>query len=216
MKYVLTNRSKLRRSGLGEERLNTMPWEKTFEEEAVIEQAMQVFWKKGYAATSISDITEATGIKRGSLYNAFEGKDDLFIRALLKYDTERRRAAMQEMERIADAREAIAGWFDRAVKTSSGDPDKKGCLLVNTALDYSNCGDEVQKVVADGFKEVAAFFERLIKRGREEGDIPNSVEPRSTAKALMALLIGLRVMGRGTLGKTGLQQIADQASRLIS
>ena len=123
---------------------------------------------------------------------------------------------MQEMEKIADARQAIAGWFDRCVKSSSGDADKKGCLLVNTSLDYANYDDEVKKVVADGFKEVAAFFESLIKRGQQQGDIPKSVEPRSTAKALMALLIGLRVMGRGTLGKAGLQQIADQAKRLIS
>mgnify|MGYP003640901414 FL=1 len=193
-----------------------MPWEKTFEEADVIEQAMQVFWKKGYAATSISDITEATGIKRGSLYNAFEGKDDLFLRALLKYDNERRRAAMLEMEKIPDAREAIAGWFDRCVQSSSGDADKKGCLLVNSSLDYASYDDEVKKVVADGFKEVATFFEKLIKRGQQEGDIPESVDPRSTAKALMALLVGLRVMGRGTLGKAALQQIADQAKRLIS
>ena len=74
----------------------------------------------------------------------------------------------------------------------------------------------MKKVVADGFKEVATFFEKLIKRGQQEGDIPESVDPRSTAKALMALLVGLRVMGRGTLGKAALQQIADQAKRLIS
>ena len=123
---------------------------------------------------------------------------------------------MQEMEKMANAREAIVGWFDRCVKSSSDDSDKKGCLLVNTALDYANYGGEVQKVVADGFIEVAAFFEGLIKRGQEQGDIPESIEPHSTAKALMALLIGLRVMGRGTLGEAALQEIADQAKRLIS
>jgi TetR/AcrR family transcriptional repressor of nem operon len=193
-----------------------MPWEKTFEESDVIEQAMQVFWEKGYAATSISDITEATGIKRGSLYNAFDGKDDLFMRSLLKYDIERRSGLIRQFEAIDDPREAISGLFDYFVKDSLSDPDRKGCLLVNTSLDYSQHDDEVQKVVSDAFKEIAVFFEKLIKRGHERGDIPDTVKPRPTAKALVAFLVGIRVMGRGTFGKAALQQIAEQAKRLIS
>lgn len=193
-----------------------MPWEKSFEESDVIEQAMQVFWEKGYAATSISDITEATGIKRGSLYNAFDGKHDLFLKSLLKYDNERRRASLRQLEAVDDPREAISMLFDYFVQDSLNDPDRKGCLLVNTSLDYSQHDDEVKKVVSDAFKELTVFFEKLIKRGQEQGDIPDTVTPRPTARALMALLVGIRVMGRGTLEKTALQQIADQAQRLIS
>ncbi|YCM46559.1 TetR/AcrR family transcriptional regulator [Verrucomicrobiaceae bacterium 227] len=192
-----------------------MPWEKSFEESDVIEKTMQVFWKKGYAATSISDITEATGIKRGSLYNAFNGKEDLFLKSLLKYEEERRRSAMREAEAMANPREAIDAWFDKCVKESLSDPDRKGCLLVNTSLDFMSVDVGVQKVVSAGFKEVAAFFERLIKRGLEDGAIPATVEPRATSKALVALLVGLRVLGRGTFGRGSLQQMAEQAKRLI-
>ena len=193
-----------------------MPWEKTFDESDVIEQAMEVFWEKGYAATSISDITEATGIKRGSLYNAFEGKRELFLRSLLTYGAEQRTRQLRQLETVDDPRQAIAMFFDFVVKDSLDDPDKKGCLLVNTALDYSQHDEEVQKAVSDGFKEVVIFFEKQIKRGHERGEIPHSVEPRSTAKALVASLVGIRVLGRGTLGKTALRQIAEQAKRLIS
>ncbi len=193
-----------------------MPWEKSFEESDVVEQAMQVFWEKGYAATSISDITEATGIKRGSLYNAFDGKDDLFLRSLLKYDTEKRKELLRRMEDIEDPREAIAAFFDYIVSDCLNDPNKKGCLLVNTALDYLHLDDEVQKVVADAFKELTSFFEQQIKRGQQHGDIPDTASPKATAKALIAILVGIRVLGRGMLGKTALQQIAEQAQRLIS
>ena len=195
---------------------NEMPWEKTFEESDVIEQVMQVFWKKGYSATSISDLTEATGIKRGSLYNAFQSKDGLFIKSLLKYENEQRRAWMRDAEAREDPREAILWWFKECVKSSLNDPERKGCLLINTALDFSIHNEEVKKVVSSGVKEVSQFFERLIKRGQESGQIPASVEPRSTAKALFALLIGIRVMGRGALDKSSLQQIAKQAETLIS
>lgn len=193
-----------------------MPWEKTFDESDVIEKAMHVFWEKGYAATSISDITEATGVKRGSLYNAYDGKEDLFMRSLLKYDREQRKQQLLQLAAVKDPREAIVMFFDYCVKESLQDPGKKGCLLVNTALDYSLHDDEVQNVVSNAMKELTTFFEKQIKRGRENGGIPGSVEPRPTARALIALLAGLRVLGRGTFGKTALHQISDQAKRLIS
>ena len=193
-----------------------MPWEKTFNESDVIEQVMQVFWKKGYSATSISDLTEATGIKRGSLYNAFQSKDGLFIKSLLKYENEQRRAWMTQAEEQEDAKAAILDFFDDGVKSSLNDPERKGCLLINTAVDFSIHNEEVKKVVTIGVKEATQFFERLIRRGQESGQIPAGIDPRSTAKALFALLIGIRVMGRGVFGKTSLQQIAGQADALIS
>lgn len=193
-----------------------MPWEKTFEESDVIDQAMQVFWEKGYAATSISDILEATGIKRGSLYNAFEGKHDLFLQSILKYENQRWQNLLRQLETVEDPREAILIFVDRTVQDTLSDPEKKGCMLVNTALDYSLHDDEVQKIVSDAVKQRIVFFENFIKRGQEQGVIPDSVQPRPTAKALVALLVGIRVLGRGVFGKAALQQIAEEARRLIS
>ena len=193
-----------------------MPWEKSFDESDVVEQAMHVFWEKGYAATSISDITVATGIKRGSLYNAFDGKDDLFLRSLLKYDNERRKELLRKMEEIDDPCEAISTFFDLIVNDCLNDPHKKGCLLVNTSLDYSHLHDNIKNVVTEAFRELTAFFEKKIKHGQEQGMIPDTVLPRPTAKALIASLVGIRVLGRGMFGKAALQQIADQAKRLIS
>lgn len=193
-----------------------MPWEKTFEEADVVEQAMQVFWEKGYAATSISDITDATGIKRGSLYNAFGGKHDLFVQALQKYGGERRTNNLRMLESVEDPREAITMFFDVLVKATVDDPDRKGCLLFNTALEYSSHDDDVRQLVSDGVNEVVAFFEGQIRRGKELGSIPNSVDTRSAAKALVALAVGIRVLGRGAFGKTALRQVARQAVDLIS
>ncbi len=193
-----------------------MPWEKSFDESEVIEQVMRLFWEKGYAATSISDITEATGIKRGSLYNAFDGKDELFLRALLKYDNELRKSMLSRLEAVEDAREAIAMFFDYCVKGSLDDPERKGCLLVNTALDFTHHDDEVRRIVADAFEEIVTFFESTIRRGQADGVIPDSVEPRSTARTLMALISGIRVLGRGVFGKSALNQIGREAQRLIS
>ena len=193
-----------------------MPWEKSFTESDVIEQAMNVFWEKGYAATSISDITEAAGIKRGSLYNAFEGKHDLFVRALLKYGGDRRTNRLQMLETVDDPREAITMFFDSLVKATLDDPDRKGCLLFNTALEFSSHDDDVKKLVSEGIKEIGTFFEGRIDRGKELGVIPDTVDTRPTAKALVAMVVGIRVLGRGAFGKTALRQVARKAVDLIS
>ena len=193
-----------------------MPWEKNFEESDVIEKTMAVFWEKGYAATSISDITAATGIKRGSLYNAFNGKEDLFLQSLLKYDNERRRKMLRQLESLDDPREAIYGFFDRIVDTSLADPHRRGCMLVNTSLDYAQHSEAARKVVTDAFKELTDFFERLIARGQTRGDISPSVDPVSTANALLSFLVGIRVLGRGVVEKAALLQMAEAAKGLVA
>ena len=105
----------------------------------------------------ISDITDATGIKRGSLYNAFDGKHDLFVRALLKYGCDRRTSKLRILETVDDPREAITMFFDSIVKATLSDPDKKGCLLFNTALEYSSHDDDVRQLVSAGIREVVSF-----------------------------------------------------------
>lgn len=89
-------------------------------------------------------------------------------------------------------------------------------MIVNTWLDYSIHDTEVQKMAASSFKELIRFFENAINRGILNGEIPDSVEPKSTARALIALLAGLRVLGRGVVGKKALGQIVEQAKKLIS
>ncbi len=193
-----------------------MPWEKSFDEKTVINQIMEVFWEKGYAATSISDLTEATGLKRGSLYNAFgNGKQELFMRSLLKYDTEQRAAIIKRLEAIEDPIVAFDTLFDALVQQAMADTEKKGCLLTNTALNITQYEEPVQILIKKGMDEFAAFFERLIKRGQSSGQISESVKPKPTSKALVTFVTGIRVMSRGVFNKTALKQAAEQAKALI-
>jgi len=193
-----------------------MPWEKSFDEAQVVDQAMQVFWEKGYAATSISDITAATGVKRGSLYNAFDGKRELFLQALLKYGNGPRREQIQKLEQEASARKAIGGFLDFVVRAALSDPCKRGCLLINTSLDLGQYDAEIQKVVTDSFKELTRFFEEQIRRGHQQGEIPETVPARATAKTLVSVVVGIQVLGRGAMSKSALQQMAEQAKRLVA
>lgn len=193
-----------------------MPWEKSFEKSDVVEQSMHLFWEKGYAATSISDITRATGIQRGSLYNAFDGKDELFVESLLRYDQATRQTILNRLREVDDPKQAILLFFDGVVTDSLEDPCKRGCFLVNTALDYSRHEAKVQQMVAVAFEEIVGFFEASIRRGQDLKTIPATNEPASTAKALVAMLVGTRVLGRGVFDGSALRQVANQAERMLA
>lgn len=193
-----------------------MPWEKSFETAEAIDAAMLVFWKKSYIGTSITDLTEAIGIKRGSLYNAFGSKEELFVEALLKYDAEHRRAGLIQIESNYEPRQAIYTLFESLVSQSINDKDKKGCLLVNTALELATHSKEVSVIVRSGFQDIESFFERLIKLGQKQSEIPESVNPQETAKALLGFIISIRVLSRGAFDEAEIRSIANQGTSLIS
>jgi len=193
-----------------------MPWEKSFNEQDVIEKAMLVFWERGYEATSIANLIEGTGINRGSLYNAFGGKRQLFVQSLLKYDVETRRAFLAELESLDNPRQAFKALFDALVQQAQDDTKKKGCFLVNTSLEFSVHNEEIQRIVTQGFTEFEAFFRRGIEVSQARGEMPLSLDQSATAKALLSLVVAIRVLGRGTYGESALRAIASQASRLTS
>lgn len=193
-----------------------MPWEKTFEVQDAVDKAMHVFWAKGYVDTSIADLLEATGLKRSSLYNAFGGKRDLFVKALRKYDRENRRATLSQLETIEKPHQVIQTLFEGLVQEALSDPDQKGCLLVNTSLELPTHDKEVQTIVKTGLREFEAFLQRQIELGQARSELPESINPQETAKALVALITGIRVLSRGAFEEASLRAVATQALRLIA
>lgn len=192
-----------------------MPWEKSFDEDEIVGKAMNIFWKKGYEPASMAELIAGTGITRGSLYNAFGGKESLFIRALQKYDKDNRRALLSELEAVDDPVRAIAMLFDGLVAETVADTEKKGCFLVNTASDLGAHGESVNSLVRNGLREFQAFFRRCIEVGQARRQIPPDLEPEATAKGLMAMVVAIRVLGRGVFDETSLKTIAEQAQRLL-
>ncbi len=192
-----------------------MPWEKSFDIDGAIDLATEVFWAKGYEATSLADLLKAIGINKGSFYNAFGSKKKLFTQSLLKYEREQRRDTLAQLELLEDPVLAINKLFDALIKESLTDTEKKGCFLVNTALDLPNHDSDIQKAVKKGLKGTESFFERQISLGIKTGSIPKDVDPDTGAKGLLALLVGLRVLARGVFDKSSLSAIKTQAIGLI-
>ena len=193
-----------------------MPWVKDFDVDVALDRAVRVFWAKGYEATSISDLAEGMQINKGSLYNAFGSKKELFKQALLKYDRENRQASLSQLETMEDPVAAIRTLFDSLIKESQTDAERKGCLLVNTALDLPNHTADIQRIVTTALSGFELFFERAIKRGQERGQVPATLKPRQVAKSLLTQVVGLRVLARGVFDARSLRAIRTQALEQIS
>jgi TetR/AcrR family transcriptional repressor of nem operon len=193
-----------------------MPWEKSFDEDEAVGKAMKVFWEKGYEPASMADLIAGTGISRGSLYNAFGGKEQLFIKALQKYDTDYRRATLAELEAMDDPKRAIATLFENFVADTVADPEKKGCFLVNTASALTTHGDEVNRIVRNGLRELEGFFRRCIEVAQARKQVPATLDPENTAKGLVGMVVAIRVLGRGMYDESALRTVAAQAQRLLS
>lgn len=192
-----------------------MPWEKSFDIDQATGNAMRAFWAKGYEATSLADLLKATGINKGSFYNAFGSKKKLFMECLSKYDRENRLAIITKLSALQDPVAAIAMFFDILIEQNRPDSDIKGCLIVNTALDFPHHDDDTVKIVETSLKQIELFFKAQIEHGHESGTISKTVSPATTAKGLLTLLVGLHVLARGVFDHDSLLGIKKQALALI-
>ena len=146
-----------------------MPWEKSFDVEETLDRAMQLFWARGYEATSMQTLVDCTGLHRGSLYAAYGDKRALFIAALRRYDDGMRRELVSDLEARYSPREAIRQLFLAFVAQASEPGCSRGCFLTNTALELAAHDPEICRIVAHAQKQIEAFFARLNPEGKSAG-----------------------------------------------
>ncbi len=193
-----------------------MPWEKQFNHDEALSKAMSAFWAHGYDATSMQDLVDCMGINRGSLYATFGDKRSLFIEALRRYDAVYREDWAARLSSSHRPRAAILAAFDAAIAAALDTGSSDGCLLVNTALELSPHDEEISAIVDHGLAEMERFFRDMIEQGQAAAEIPAHVEPVDTARGLLSLFIGLRVLARSRPEKTLLRSVANQAAALLS
>ncbi len=166
-----------------------------FDEEAVLDAAVQCFWARGYEATSVRDLIEKTGITGASLYNAFGDKRALYQRALDHYVEDSVVDRIRRCEALAP-REAIGAFFAEIVRRSLDDHQHKGCMLVNAALDVAPNDPGFQRIVAAVLIRVEQFFLGRIEAGQADRTITRSLAAKTLAQHLLGVLMGVRVLAR--------------------
>jgi TetR/AcrR family transcriptional repressor of nem operon len=183
-----------------------------FDPDLVLAAAQQTFWRKGYEATSLSDLLEATGLARQSLYNAFGDKRALFLATLRRYEENAFRQVSQALEGKS-ARAAIRRVFENVPDGAARDC---GCFLVNAATELLPRDPEVGRLVASALARQERAFADVLRRGVRRGELklsPRRIE--QTARFLVGALQGLRVMAKATPDSPALRDVVDVALRAI-
>lgn len=181
-----------------------------FDEEQVLDQAMKMFWRQGYAATSVKDLVRETGLNPGSLYEAFGDKHDLFIAAINRYRGSIVQRRLEEMERPGPGRDRIAGFFEDLVRFSTGEGRLMGCLMTNSAIELGAHDRDVAVLVAANLAEMESAFRRLVERGQHDGSVANTDPAADIARYLVVGVQGLRVMSKANPDPGALRTVVRQ------
>jgi TetR/AcrR family transcriptional repressor of nem operon len=167
-----------------------------FDESAVLDAAMAQFWLHGYAATSVRDLAKCTGLTTTSLYNAFGDKRALYRLSLDRYLERSFHDRIGRFESQLPPDQAIRAFFGEIIEASLDDRQRKGCLLVNTALEMSPHDREFRRAVNAVMVQVEAFFRRSVEAGQAAGTISAAHSADNLGQMLLGVLLGIRVLAR--------------------
>jgi TetR/AcrR family transcriptional repressor of nem operon len=186
-----------------------------FDETMVLEAAMHCFWAQGYAATSVRDLAGQMGITGASLYNAFGDKRSLYRRTLQYYLEQSVRDRVARFDRLAPVA-AITAFFNEIIERSVTDDRRRGCLLVNAALEMAPHDADFRTIVAAELEFIEAFFHRSITAGQAAGAITMAQPADTLANLLLSVLLGLRVLARSRPQRSVLQGAVTAALALLT
>lgn len=182
---------------------------RSFDVEAAVERAMDVFWSRGYHATALPDLLRATRLSRGSLYAAFGDKHSLFVRALDRYIADALARMDLEFDLRNDPVDGLRAYLAGYVERTSGSNGRRGCLLVATAMELAGRDDEVGRHVASFFEAMEAKVRDALSRANAAGRLADGVEPAAAARVLVCFVEGLRVVGKTAPARTTSQAAVD-------
>jgi TetR/AcrR family transcriptional regulator, transcriptional repressor for nem operon len=186
-----------------------------FEETEVLDAAIECFWRHGYASTSVRDLAEAMGISGASLYNAFSDKRSLFVQALERYLDCSMRERVARLEAALPPKQAVKAFFAEIIERSLSDKRRRGCLLINSALEVAPHDRELGAAIAERLGEIENFFRRAIVAAQADSTIPLQRNADDLARLLLAVLLGIRVLARSKPQRALLEGVVRAALVLL-
>jgi TetR/AcrR family transcriptional repressor of nem operon len=185
-----------------------------FDEGEALDAAMDCFWRDGYEATSVRALAGRMGITGASLYNAFGDKRSLFREVLQRYAERSTRERIERLESSLPPKHAVRAFLGEIVERSV-DGHRRGCLLVNTALEVAPHDPELGTAVAARLGEIEAFFRRAITAAQTDGSVPHDRDPADLARLLLGVTLGLRVLARSKPQRELLEGVVRPALALL-
>lgn len=182
---------------------------KKFDDAAGLQKALNVFWKKGYAGTSISDLTASMDINAPSLYATYGDKHSLFVSALQAYMQSQHAWMRQSVAENKPVREIIRFLLSSLLDETLTDPERRGCFMVNTVTEMANQDARVFTIASDNEQQVRSILTDLIRKGQDTGEISPDKDAGILASFLFINFMGIRVIAATNSDKKHLHKALD-------
>ena len=186
---------------------------KQFDPDAALQKALELFWERGYAATSMADLVDHLGIARASIYATFGGKHELYLKAHERYVQSRDPNIVERLSQPGPVLPAVRALVNAYAEASI--EDRRGCLVVNSAVELAGRDPHTARRVAASWDTLETALTSALIRARAQGALPAGKDPRALARFLLVLLQGMRVLGRTGPDPARLRDAAAQALSLL-
>lgn len=191
-----------------------MPWEKQFDRDEVLGNAMRAFWMGGYETTSMEKLLDAMGIQKGSFYATFGSKRDVLLEALQRYVSDWLREIKEEARRKAPI-EALEKHFQTIYESTYGAKRHWGCFLMNSGTELASRDKEVARLVHKTFAAQTGFYRELLLAAQREGAIQKSFDCGRAAQVLFGLVLGMRVLAKAGMPRESIRPLYEHALAVV-
>jgi AcrR family transcriptional regulator len=189
---------------------------RAYEPEVALGRALDLFRKDGFAATSLDDLSAATGMNRPSLYGAFGDKRELYIKSYERYRADARAAMLEIFRDEMPIRERLARIYAVALDIYlSGDSGPRGCFTVMTAASEAVFDPDIRAMVLEGFLELDKAFAACFRQAKEKGEITASADPIVLAQLASATIHTIAIRARARVPRKELEAIVKGAIDLM-
>ncbi|NEC68663.1 TetR/AcrR family transcriptional regulator [Streptomyces sp. SID9727] len=187
-----------------------------FDEKDAVVSATELFWRRGYHATSVRDLGDELKLTPSSLYRTFTDKHTLFLRALDHYRATESAQARRRLD-TADrpVREVVREWMLWLVTCPADGQSGRGCFVVNTATELGTTDDKVRQRTEAAFEVTRQALRSVLAEGRDRGELPDDLDPDDAAELLFTTVLGLRVRERAGHDLESLTTAIDLALRAL-
>ena len=187
-----------------------------FDVDEALDKAVLVFCERGYHATSIGDLTEATGLTSGSLYKAFKDKRGLYVAALTHYKESRDAELRAALAAGRTGLERVRAALGHYAEASHGERGRLGCLVINSATELATFDAELGRWVAQSLRRNETLLAGLLREGLADGSVPPHVDPVVTGRLLLCLIQGMRVVGKTGVTRKDTLALVDVALKTLA
>lgn len=188
---------------------------KEFDPDTALQAALELFWERGYEATTMSALVERLGVARAGIYAAFGSKHELYLRALGRYGELCDPVLLEELSRPGPALPAVRALVGRFAEEAAADERHRGCFITNTAVELAPHDRDAARRVEASWDVLETALTSALLRARAQGELAAGREPRGLARMLLVLLQGVRVVGKAGGDRERGRDAARQVLALI-